>query len=56
MGEALLRISRAFPRKQFLVLCGHTHERCEYRADENLLVRVAKAQYGDPAIEDVLEF
>jgi len=56
MGEALLRIARAFPHKQFLVLCGHTHERCEYRAAENLLVRVAKAQYGDPAIENVLEF
>ena len=56
MGEALLKIARAFPRKQFLVLCGHTHECCEYRAAENLLVRVARAQYGDPVIEDVLDF
>ncbi len=56
MGEALLGIARAFPRKQFVVLCGHSHERYEYRAAENLTVRVAKAQYGDPAIEDVLDF
>ena len=56
LGEALLRIARAWPKKEFLVLCGHTHERCQWRAADNLVVKVAGAEYGQPAIEEILEF
>jgi hypothetical protein len=56
LGESLLKIARRFPQKEFLVLCGHTHERCEWRAADNLMVRVAGAKYGEPAIEAILEF
>lgn len=56
LGEALLRIARAWPQKEFLVLCGHTHERFLWRATDNLVVKVAGAEYGELAIEEILEF
>ena len=56
MGESLRKIARAWPRKKFLVICGHTHERFSWQAEENLIVKVAGARYGDPAVEEVLEF
>ena len=56
MGESLRKIARAWPRKKFLVICGHTHERFSWQAEENLIVKVAGARYGDPAIEEVFEF
>jgi predicted phosphohydrolase len=56
LGEALLRIARAWPQKEFIALCGHTHERYLWRAADNLVVKVAGAQYGDPVIEEILEF
>jgi Icc-related predicted phosphoesterase len=56
MGESLRKIARAWPRKKFMVICGHTHERFTWQAEENLVVKVAGARYGDPAVEEILEF
>ena len=56
LGESLRRVASRWPMKEFVVICGHTHERCTCQAAENLVVKVAGASYGAPAIEDVLSF
>ena len=56
LGNSLRKIARAWPHKNFVVLCGHTHARYTWQAEENLAVRVAGARYGEPAVEDILEF
>jgi Icc-related predicted phosphoesterase len=56
MGESLRKIARTWPHKRFLVLCGHTHERFGCQPEDNLIVKVAGARYGQPAVEEVLEF
>jgi Icc protein len=54
LGETLLKFTAAWPNKRFTVLAGHTHEACDYRASDNLWVRVAGAVYGRPKVEAIL--
>jgi 3',5'-cyclic-AMP phosphodiesterase len=56
LGESLRKIARAWPQKRFLVLCGHTHERFAWQAEDNLIVKVAGARYGEPCVEEALDF
>lgn len=55
VGLALRRMARAFPERRITVLAGHTHDRARVRVEENLEVWTGAAEYGDPAIEEVLE-
>jgi 3',5'-cyclic-AMP phosphodiesterase len=55
MGDALLEIMRDYPKRELLVLCGHTHGRGESHPAPNIVVHTGGAQYGAPAIERVFE-
>jgi len=46
LGDTLLEVAEAHPHIQMEVLAGHTHGAREYRARENLHVRVGRARYG----------
>jgi len=43
------------PRSNLTVLCGHTHGGGEVQVLPNLRVLTGEAEYGDPAIQQVLE-
>ena len=56
VGDVLRRYARAHPQTQVTVLCGHTHGRGEYRAEENLVVRTGgwspgEESYGNPIVQ-----
>ena len=53
-GDVLLDVANKHKDISFLVLCGHTHERAHYQALGNLETRVGRAEYGLPAVEDVI--
>ena len=53
-GDVLTEIADKHKNISFLVLCGHTHERAQYQALDNLLIKVGKAEYRQPTIEEVL--
>ena len=53
-GDVLISAAKENKHIQFLVLCGHTHGEANYQALGNLLVRVGKAEYSHPQIQNVL--
>lgn len=55
VGEALLEAADAFPHRQIMVLCGHTHGCGEARLRDNLVVLTGGAVYGQPAVQRVFE-
>lgn len=55
-GLALIGITKRFPRRFVTVLAGHTHSPVHARILPNLEIRVAGAQTGKPAIQDILDF
>lgn len=48
MGGLLLAVARKHQQVDFVVLCGHTHNYCVYRALKNLKVIVGVAKTGSP--------
>lgn len=54
VGEALAEAAAAYPGRDVTVLCGHTHEACEAQVLPNLRVLTAGAEYGEPALQQVL--
>ncbi len=55
VGEVLRELAAAYPERQIVVLCGHTHDRCRVRIADNLEVRTGAVDYGAPRVEEVLE-
>jgi predicted phosphodiesterase len=55
LGDRLAAIMRAKPDHSMVVLCGHTHSPGIARILDNLVVRTGGAQYGEPALQEVLE-
>jgi hypothetical protein len=55
VGERLAALLRAHPEHTMVVLCGHTHSSGVARILDNLEVRTGRAQYGAPALQEVLE-
>jgi predicted MPP superfamily phosphohydrolase len=53
-GDVLLAAAKAHAAVEFLVLCGHTHARAEYRALDNLMVKVGHAEYGRLEMQEVV--
>ena len=53
-GE-VLREAAAHPERDYLVLCGHTHEAYEAQVLPNLRVLTGGAEYRHPGIQRVLE-
>ena len=56
VGQVLQTTAAAHADREILVLCGHTHARAEFQAQENLLVLTGGAQYSNPAVERVFEW
>lgn len=53
-GDVLLKVAEATPEIKFLVLCGHTHDQAVYRPLDNLTVKVGKAEYYQPEMQEVI--
>ncbi len=56
VGDCLLEVMRARPDRQLLVLCGHTHGSGQTQILDNLRVLTGGAEYGQPTIQQILEF
>lgn len=56
LGETILPIAKRFPNIDILWLSGHTHSRAQYKPCENMTVKVAKAEYFYPQIEEAIEY
>jgi len=54
IGTALLDVARRFPKKEILVLCGHTHDEASFKF-ENINCVCASARYGSPSIYTTIE-
>jgi len=55
VGNVLVKHMEANPDKELLVLCGHTHGEGEAEILPNLRVLTAKADYGFPRLQGVIE-
>lgn len=53
-GDLLIEIARENPAVEFLVLCGHTHEKAHYQPADNLTIKVGKAKYYKPEVQEVI--
>jgi hypothetical protein len=54
LGESILPIAKAQPKIDFLWLSGHTHSRAKYKPCNNMTVKVAKAEYCSPQVEEII--
>lgn len=54
LGDSILPIANKNPEVDFLWLCGHTHSRVIYKPCDNMTVKVAKAEYYFPRVEEVI--
>jgi len=54
LGDSILPIANKNPEVDFLWLCGHTHSRVTYKPSDNMTVKVAKAEYYFPRVEEVI--
>lgn len=54
LGEAILPLAKAHKDVEFLWLSGHTHSRAVYKPCDNMTVKVAKAEYYYPQIEETI--
>jgi hypothetical protein len=54
-GNVLVKHMEANPDKELLVLCGHTHGDGEVQIMPNLKVLTAKAEYGQPKLQGMIE-
>jgi Icc protein len=55
VGNVLVKHMDANPDKELMVLCGHTHGEGEVQILPNLRVLTAKAVYGEPRLQGVIE-
>lgn len=54
-GEALVEVMKQHPEKRMTVLCGHTHSEGRAEILPNLIVHTGGAEYGEPAIQCIME-
>jgi 3',5'-cyclic-AMP phosphodiesterase len=52
LGDALVRVMKRYPKKELLVLCGHSHFHADYSPLKNLRVITGGAQYGSPLAQN----
>jgi 3',5'-cyclic AMP phosphodiesterase CpdA len=55
VGERLAVVMRDHPGNSMTILCGHTHSPGSVRVLENLEVLTGGAQYGEPALQRILD-
>ena len=56
VGQAILEVMAEHPNQKLTVLCGHTHGQGEAQPLANVHILTGGAEYGQPAIQRVLEF
>ena len=54
VGEVLVRTMQRYPKRRLTVLCGHTHGAGVAQILDNLVVKTGGAEYGAPALQEVL--
>lgn len=54
IGDVLLRTAKENPCIKFLVLCGHTHSEANYHPLDNLTIKIGKAEYYQPEIQETM--
>lgn len=55
MGDVLLEMAKNNSNIEFLILCGHTHNRAEYKPVNNLTIKVGSTEYYYPCIQTIIE-
>ncbi|MCK4869846.1 MAG: metallophosphoesterase [Gammaproteobacteria bacterium] len=55
IGDVLMQFAAEYSDVEFLVLCGHTHEKCFYRSQGNLVVHVGQAEYYYPEVQKIID-
>ncbi|HHB75744.1 MAG TPA: phosphoesterase [Desulfobulbus sp.] len=55
VGDVLRKLMSASPDRRTTVLCGHTHSSGQVTILPNLTVKTGGAEYGSPAIQEILE-
>lgn len=53
-GDVLLQVAHENPAIEFLVLCGHTHDKARYKPLGNLTIRTGDAEYYCPEIQGLI--
>jgi len=53
-GDVLTQIAQENTGIEFLVLCGHTHNKAHWQPFDNLVVQVGAAEYGQPEIQEII--
>lgn len=53
-GDVLLRAATNSPAVEFVVLCGHTHSKANYKPLANLSVNAGQAEYYQPEIQKLI--
>lgn len=54
IGDVLTQSAKDSPSIEFLVLCGHTHSEAYYKPWHNLTIKTGKAEYYQPAMQEVI--
>jgi predicted phosphohydrolase len=54
LGDTILPIAKKHPELDFLWISGHTHSRAVHKPCANMVVKVAKADYFHPQIEEII--
>ncbi|MBU0983408.1 MAG: metallophosphoesterase [candidate division Zixibacteria bacterium] len=55
LGDWLIAEAEQNPHRRFTVLCGHTHHLADLNTTPNLRVQVGHAEYGLPAVQQIIE-
>lgn len=55
MGEVILKYAHSYPFINFLVLCGHTHERRMVQIAHNLQVHTGGNEYYHPQLQEIIK-
>lgn len=53
-GEALIEVAQAYPKKQLLVLCGHTHAAADVAVLPNLRALTGASVLGAPSVQGII--
>jgi predicted MPP superfamily phosphohydrolase len=54
MGDVLNQAATINPSIEFLVLCGHTHSKAEYKPLGNLMVKAGSSKYCHPVVQELI--
>lgn len=53
-GDVLTQMAQENKEIEFLVLCGHTHNKAYWQSSENLIIKAGSAEYARPEIQEMM--